>query len=309
MLSFNALSNGKSCLIKGQLAFSLVTDPNFKTYTWRKNLRTLLSLYRISTVANQEIELIFDGFKVSAITDAQGCFATMTQQAREFSALKKITTTKGIEILPVKGLYPLSIKRIVADTMIVSDLDDTFFHSFVRNKGLPINKVRPLLAEERKATDGMLSLLKELTRSGAEVCYLSGSEQNLYPVACRFLRLNNFPEGPLFLNEIRSLSDILLNKPKNKHDKFKIGMLEQLIRLFHDKKFIFIGDNTRDDLRVYLKTAEKFPEQIRHIIIRKAFDKRHDEVVIKHAEKLLQQHNINFQYADRFPETLKSLSV
>src|SRR5690606_27071323 len=133
---------------------------------------------------------------------------------------------------------------IEGDTIVISDIDDTLVHSFIKNK---LRKFRTLMfttMERRKAVARMQELLKSFTEKGAIPVYLSNSEQNLYPLIYRFLIHNDFPQGPLFLKQMRKLWDVIMNikiPPKNIHTN---TTLEEMLTLFPEKTFILMADNT-----------------------------------------------------------------
>ena len=78
-------------------------------------------------------------------------------------------------------------------------------------------------------------------------------------------------------------------------------MLEQIMHLFPDREFFLLGDNTQLDLRIYLRIAEKFPKNIRYIIIRKVLSGVHDEAYLLEISEKLKRKGIGFYYADSFP--------
>ena len=110
---------------------------------------------------------------------------------------------------------------------------------------------------------------------------------------------------PLFLKQMRKLWDLVMNvkiPPKNTH---KVTTLEELLHLFPDKRFILMGDNTQQDVPIYLSAAEKFGDRIQFIIIRKVVKKKSDEAIIAKAREKLKQNNIAFYYADEFPKAFE----
>ena len=63
-----------------------------------------------------------------------------------------------------------------------------------------------------------------------------------------------------------------------------------------------MGDNTQHDLPIYLSAAEKYPDNIRYIIIRKVIDNKADADLIAASQARLDQKKIGFYYANEFPE-------
>jgi phosphatidate phosphatase APP1 len=303
LLSFYALSNGSTTLAFGQVTYTRLNDLSFKEYSRRKTFRTLLKLYRTQPYARQEIILVFSEGRVTATTNRHGAFYIKTDKKALQGALRKILLKTGGEIRMVDGLYLKTIHYMEGDTIVISDIDDTLVHSFIHDKVLKFRTLMFTTIEKRKAVTKMQGLLRNFAAKGAMPIYLSNSEQNLYPLIYRFLRHNHFPQGPLFLKQMRKLWDVVMNikfPAKNIH---KNSTLEEILTLFPEKKFILMGDNTQHDLSIYLSAAEKFSEKIRYIIIRKVVHKKADETLIAKAREKLKGSNIRFYYADEFPSS------
>lgn len=301
LLSFYALSNGRTTLVFGQVTYTRLNDLSFTAYSKRKTFRTLLKLYRTRPFANEKVALVFNTGRIRTETNRHGAFYIKTTKDTVQGGLLEVLRENGGPVRLVEGLYTRNVDYMEGDTIVISDIDDTLVHSFIRNK---LRKFRTLLfttMEKRKAVTRMQELLKTFTHRGAKPVYLSNSEQNLYPLIYRVLIHNGFPEGPLFLKQMRRLWDVILNvkiPPKNIH---KNTTLQEMLTFFPEKKFILMGDNTQHDLAIYLSAAEKFGASIRYIIIRKVVERSSDDVAIARARETLEKHNIGFYYADEFP--------
>lgn len=306
LLSFYALSNGKTTLVFGQITYTRISDLSFREYSRRKTFRTLLKLYRTKPYANQHIVLEFSGCNVPATTNRHGAFYIKTSADIQARVLDRVVLTSGAEVKMVDGLYLKNVNHMQGDTIVVSDIDDTLVHSFIYRK---LRKFRTLMfttMEKRKAVVSMHELLNSFITKGAIPVYLSNSEQNLYPLIYRFLLHNHFPAGPLFLKQMRRIVDVVMNikfPPANTH---KISTLEELLTLFPEKKFILMGDNTQHDLTIYLSMAEKFGNSIQYIIIRKVVEKKADDLLIEKAKEKLKVNNVGLYYADEFPRTFEA---
>lgn len=303
LLSFYALSNGTSTLCFGQVTYTRINDLSFIEYSRRKTFRTLLKLYRTKAYANQKIVLIFTKGQIEVETNRHGAFYIKFEKQDIQGRIERVLVKSGEEVRMIDGLYDRQIHYVEGDTIVISDLDDTLLHSFIGNK---LRKLRTLMfttMEKRKAVEKMQLLMKNFTDKGAVPVYLSNSEQNLYPLIYRFLKHNGFPQGPIFLKQMRKLWDLVMNvkiPPKNIH---KITTLEEIVGMFSDKKFILMGDNTQQDLPIYLSAAEKFSEVIKYIIIRKVAEKKSDQTLINKSIEKLNEKGIGFYFADEFPTT------
>ena len=147
----------------------------------------------------------------------------------------------------------------------------------------------------------MQEVIKKLYNDGAATFYLSNSEQNLYPLIWRFLMHNKFPEGPVFLKKMRSVLDLIRNIKFPFRHVHKEQMLVNIMTLFPEKKFVLIGDNTQGDLSIYLAAAEKFPNNVRYVLVRKVVEKKQDLTLIREKEPVLRGHGITLYYETDFP--------
>jgi phosphatidate phosphatase APP1 len=302
LLSFYGISNGESAVLSGQLTYSSIKDFTFKDYSRRKTFRTLVSLYRTKPYADQFIVLVFDRGKVHMKTDAFGSFYGKTTTDLSNARLEKVLMVSGEEVKIIDGLFPTKILSVDADYIVVSDIDDTLMHSYIYRKLLKVKTLMFTAVEKRKSVVAMQDLLKQFVLGKTAFFYLSNSEQNLHPLIYRFLNHHGFPFGPLFLKKMRSLWDVFWNVKFPFRNLHKEQTLVNLFALFPNKKFVLMGDNTQYDLPVYLAAAEKYPDQLHSIIIRKVVKKAEDEPLInKHLSKL-KEKNIQLFYASQFPE-------
>jgi phosphatidate phosphatase APP1 len=287
-------------MVFGQLTYTPINDLSFKDYSRRKTFRTLFRLYQTRPYSNQAIILKFDKGEAKTVTNSYGAFYEKQIDGLDGAILEKVILPGGQEVKMIPGLYDQNVHHFDTSTIVVSDIDDTLVHSYIYKK---VRKFRTLMfttMEKRRAVINMQELIHNFIGEGAAPVYLSNSEQNLYPIIYRFLNHNKFPRGPLFLKQMRSLWDVIWNIKFPVRDIHKTRTLEDLMTHFPDKKFILMGDNTQHDLSIYLSVAEKFPNNIKYIIIRKVVEKGYDEAFIKNAGEKLKSSNINLYYADSF---------
>jgi phosphatidate phosphatase APP1 len=274
-LSFYGLSNGSRYVYFGKLAYSAVADLSFKEYSWFKNFKTIVGLYRTKAIHNTDFEMRFDSGVVQGKTDDSGsfwCEVEVNEKQKKLLSVRLLPS--GQDVLLTEELYPNQIKSVESHTIVISDLDDTLIHSFIKNKLVQIKTLLFTTVEKRKAVADMRQLMKRFALSGAEAFYLSNSEQNLYPMLFRFLTINQFPPGPLFLKQYIHMRDMVTRRLLGRKHSHKMNTLGKLMELFPSKKYILVGDNTQKDLTIYLKLAEMFPERIRYIIIREVRERK-----------------------------------
>jgi phosphatidate phosphatase APP1 len=300
LLNYCALSNGKSNLIVGQIANTRRSEFTFQEYSRRKTFWTLLGLFRSHSVAHAEIVLKFDHGMVKGLTDGTGAFWVTAQATESTWTLKEISFADGTPVVILDHLYTRTVNSIESDTVVISDIDDTLLHSNISNKLHQLRTLMFTVMEKRRAVEETQRLIRRLKDAGAETFYLSNSEQNLYPLIYRFLRHNQFPEGPLFLKQWRTVRDFVMRNKNRDRNAHKLGTLENLMRIFPERRFILVGDNTQHDLFIYLQTAQKFPKQIKHVVIRKVYELESDKELFGSAKEKLARLNIEFHYAGTF---------
>lgn len=305
LLNFYGIENGSGkSLVFGQLTYTRVNDFTFKDYSRRKTFRTLLRLYQSKPFSNQELTLAFDKGEMKVVTNHWGGFRAESAVDLSGALLQKVLLKNGKPVKLIEGLYHHSMQQLSSETIVVSDIDDTLMHSFIAQK---LRKFRTLMftrLEKRKAVEDMQSLVRNLSLAGSCPVYLSNSEQNLYPLIFRFLAHNHFPGGPIFLKHLRSMWDVIRNVKFPIRNQHKIQTLQDLMDFFPTKKFILIGDNTQQDLQIYIETAKKNPGRTKYIVIRKVLD-RNDEKLIGEALKDLEPQGVKILYDDLFPKDLK----
>lgn len=165
----------------------------------------------------------------------------------------------------VGQLFPLEAEGV----SVISDIDDTIK---ITEVGDTKATLRNTFLREFQAVPGMAEFYQALARTNhATFHYISASPWQLYEPLAAFLATNNFPAGTFELKEFRWKSRKVFNlfAPP---EKFKLGVIEPLLRQFPKRKFILIGDSGERDPEIYGALARKFPEQITQIYIRAVTD-------------------------------------
>ncbi len=300
LLSYYALSNGSEAIIFGQITSMRLSDLSFTDFSRRRTFRTLLSLYRTKAVSSQTVSLTFDSHEVTGKTDASGFFFIKDKIDSVNSVLQKIHLGTNESVHVVTGLYSLSLHRVDTPYIVVSDIDDTILHSYISRKILKFRTLMFTTMEKRRAVEPVKTLISSIVKRGATPLYISNSEQNLYPLIYRFLMHNDFPAGPLFLKQMLKLKDIIRYRKLPTPEVHKLKMLDEVIPLFSNKKFVLIGDNTQFDMTIYLSTAKKYPVNITDIFIRKVINLPDEAGKVRELREMLAKSQINFYYAEEF---------
>ena len=304
LLSFHAISNGKTTLIFGQLIFTLYRNFSFTDYSRIETFRRIAALYLANRCQKCKVELVFDSATIEMRTDRNGLFFGKRDFRKTPGYLKEVRISGKKEVHIPANLYSHHVRHLDTHTLVISDIDDTLLHSFISNKLLKFRTLMLTRVEKRKTVDNMVRLVNRLHEDGAALFYLSNSEQNLYPLIYRFLRQNDLPPGPVFLKHFRKMRHVLTGRKLPRKDLHKLEILEEIIQLFPAKKFVLVGDNTQNDLSIYAQAATDYPKQISEIIIRRVVESAHNQSLVDQVTMDLKGKGIGLHYAGSFPEDL-----
>ncbi|MFC0581866.1 App1 family protein [Micrococcoides hystricis] len=159
---------------------------------------------------------------------------------------------------------------IVADgtqSGIVCDIDDT-----VLVTALP----RPMLAawnsfvldeHARSATPGMAVMTQRLLHAQddhAPMLYLSTGSWNVAQTLSRFLRRHLYPYGALLLTDWGPTEERWFRSGR----EHKIRQLKRLAVEFPNIRWLLIGDDGQHDPEIYSEFAQRYPDNVKAIIIR-----------------------------------------
>jgi phosphatidate phosphatase APP1 len=153
---------------------------------------------------------------------------------------------------------------------IISDIDDTILVSEVLSKRRLLSNSLTVPAEQRAAVPGIATLYHQLAAKNpapesTPIFYVSGSPRQLTDNLRRFLTAGGFPRGVLQLKEISTeRGDSLNDTPAFKHAR-----IEAIFAAFPGVKFMLIGDDGEQDPEIFSAVAEKFPERVEGIWIRR----------------------------------------
>ena len=159
---------------------------------------------------------------------------------------------------------------------IISDIDDTL-------------KVTEIFAGGRVVVDNTFFKAYEPTPEmydiferyrGASVHYVSGAPYQLYDPLAEFLRREGFPEGTFHMKHVptnllslrswKSLVKLLGDATVQQ----KTNQIEEIVRRFPNRTFIFIGDSGEHDPEIYRHLKDQFSDQVQEIIIRDVVNAR-----------------------------------
>jgi phosphatidate phosphatase APP1 len=146
---------------------------------------------------------------------------------------------------------------------VISDVDDTIKISQVIDKKALIEQV---FFKDYEVTPGMPDFYGELEKKGAYFHYISASPWQLYPSLKPFVDAH-YPRGSFSLRYFR-LTDSSFIRFFRSSMEYKIGAISTIIERYPQHEFILIGDSGENDPEVYATIFQRYPKNIRKILIR-----------------------------------------
>lgn len=223
-------------------------------------------------------------------------FEYKTNKYSFLTIFEKISST--VNDIEIKLKQDLVFKKVtfekfnIDQKILISDIDDTILKSHATNYIKLVLKTLFSQLSKRDSFTDTSDFYNKLSEKWS-VIYLSNSTWDIFPLVKAFLNEFKFPSGQVLLQNLRDKEII-----HKKHVLTKI-------QLMHPKaKFILIGDEGQKDLSYYFDFAQKHPEQVESIYIRKLWWKITEDNIdyVNLAQKL----NIDFKY---FKEVLELSST
>ncbi len=147
---------------------------------------------------------------------------------------------------------------------VISDIDDTMKVTNVLDHSETMENT---FSREYKAVDGMPEVYRKLAKSGAEFHYVSAGPWQLYVPLSEFFKKAGYPEGFWVMKPFdwwNSTAVKIFSSP----EKIKTPAIEQIMKDFPKRKFVFFGDNGEKDPEIYGEAARNHPGRVVHIYIR-----------------------------------------
>jgi len=185
--------------------------------------------------------------------------------------LELISPTSNKQKEPVKAVGQVFVPPSGAQFVVVSDIDDTVLQTNAVNLLRMARTVFLGNAHTRLPFPGVAALYRALHvgpygDAVNPMFYVSSSPWNLYDLLSEFFHLQDIPLGPvLFLRNWGISEDELLPV---KHRRYKLGVIRQMLDLYHEMPFILIGDSGQKDPEIYAEIVEAYPERVMAVYIR-----------------------------------------
>lgn len=250
------------------------------------NIFHLLKLFILKPYPFVRVRLSFKGKQVDQKTEYDGFFKF------EWEALEDVAAgwhEVQVEALDKDGQVMASAKgKIfvphVTQYAFISDIDDTVMVSHSATIGRRLRELFIKNPRTRKTFPGarqhyqLLALSHTVPEQPNPFFYVSSSEWNLYDYLLETFRFNHLPEGAFLLNQIKRWTN-LFKAGKTGHEG-KLLRIRRILAVFPQQKFVFLGDNSQQDPKIYTTLAGRFPVNIAAVYIRNIRKEKEAETMV-----------------------------
>ncbi|WP_316737803.1 App1 family protein [Pedobacter aquatilis] len=238
------------------------------------NIAHLLKLFILKPYPFVKIRLQFFDQTIYNKTEADGFFKFEWKANRDIEAgwhFVKVEALGTDDSVLCSGEGKVYVPHITQYGFI-SDVDDTVMISHSATIGRRLRELFIKNPRTRKTFPDAASHYQQLALSHTTseqpnpFFYVSSSEWNLYDYLLETFRFNKLPDGAFLLNTLKRWKD-LVRTGKTGHEG-KLLRVMRILDAFPNQKFVFFGDNSQQDPKIYTSIAEKYPENIEAIYIR-----------------------------------------
>lgn len=263
-----------------------------------KHAFSVLKMFTIKPMANEQVTLQFQDKSVSTKTMADGYFNF------------RIPFDQTLE----SGWYPCNVLcdygefNIIATGEIlkphtgrygiISDIDDTFLISHSSNLFKKLYVMLTQNVDRRKIFEDVPTHYQALSKAGQEsktsfnsFFYVSSSEWNLYAFIVAIANKYQLPKAVIKLKKIKTgLGDFFFTGSGNHDHKF--DKVKEIISFYPELDYVLLGDDSQRDPYLYERICKVFPKNIAAIYIRQTGNKPKKKVerVLKNIASLNVPH-------------------
>jgi phosphatidate phosphatase APP1 len=236
-------------------------------------LRAMLEIYNSHELPGIAVRLEGYGQALDAVTDEEGYFEfdfPVGSPLPPATRWEQVTlTTPGREAQQPAIAVPVMAPGADGHWGIISDIDDTVIETGATDFLKNWRRVLVERPQDRLAVPGASTLYRTIARDHVAPArpffYVSSSPWNLYGFIAEFMELNGIPHGPMFLKDYGIDDSKLVDTG---HDAHKLEAIETILSFYPDFRFLLIGDNGQQDVEIYAKAVEDFPDRIAAVFIR-----------------------------------------
>ena len=220
--------------------------------------------YFYKSAGNRNIDLRINGETHPVVTDKDGNFElTIDLNRLESIEFSHPDSLEKLDILQKETRFFSYYKE---NFLVISDIDDTILvsHSTRFFSKLWLMLFKPI--PNRKTVEESELAYRELKKGKLPFAYVSASEYNLFSLVSTFINLHELPSGPIYLRPHQEFIDLF---GKTERENYKVKRIRQLLRHFPEKKIVLFGDDSQQDFTVFGEVAQKLPDRIHSVFLRK----------------------------------------
>ena len=280
------------------------------------NIIHLLKLFILIPYPFVQIKLKFSNQTICNKTEADGFFKFEFEAEEDVAAGWHAVTVEAIDeegnILS-EGMGEIYVPHITQYAFI-SDVDDTVMISHSATIGRRLRELFIKNPHTRKTFPDAANHYQQLALAHTKAeqpnpfFYVSSSEWNLYDYLLETFKFNKLPNGAFLLNTLKRWKD-LVKTGKTGHEG-KLLRVMRILDAFPNQRFIFFGDNSQQDPKIYTSIAEKYPKNIEAIYIRNIRPEKENETrtLLKKVE-VNQVHTCLFNNSSEAIEHSKAIGL
>jgi phosphatidate phosphatase APP1 len=281
VIIYDSFGSGNTLSIEGRVIEEKNRGQAVKNNSWFSNLWRNVNFLRNSDKKNIDLAITVDGNQLTATSGEDGYFRIDTSPAKPLAP--------GLHMVKATGKRAAGQGRTLAVPLtnthgVISDIDDTVIVSEVNDKKKLLENTFLQNPAQRQTFPGTARFYKQLLapnsqQSATPMIYLSASPRQLTENITAFLAHNDFPTGALITKLVNGDDrDPLLDQ-----QKYKLAKIESVFAALPWVNFELVGDDGEYDPEIYRTIAEKFPQRVRAIYIRRV---NPDSTRVKHPGQL-----------------------
>ena len=281
---YRGYGNRRNCIVQGHVYHAKSKIHENRRFSLWQNFIAIIQKYLHRPASNIELEIEINGKCFRTTSQKDGHFVFSIQNHALDVGWHEVSVKLLTPIVDQAGDIQVRNEILIQDSFpvgIISDIDDTVILSHSVYK---LKKFYTLISKDgpgRAAVEGISKLYQNILRMHnpiqSPIFYVSSSEWNLYALILQFMTHNRFPKGILLLKALKTNLREIFQSGYGSHDH-KIEKITSILEMYPDQEFFLFGDNGQHDASIYAQLVEQNGSQIRGVFIRKAHNRKYDEV-------------------------------
>lgn len=280
VLTYTLYGDSKKTKFFGRVVEEIKIHDFLKAKSRLVHFFQVIKLFITMKYKDAQVDIMYQGESMVLNTDEEGFFyGVIHKKLLESPPEDKVTfrihsLSENNDKFQNSRLFNSKVIRPTAKTkrIIVSDIDDTVMKSKATNFTRMAFRTLFSTVSHRKTFPEAARTYEKLkfgeNRNEENLFfYVSSSTWNIYPLLEGFLKINNFPEGIILLQDVAG-ERLKVHKISHGH---KLDRISEILEFYQDLNLILIGDAGQQDAEIYLQIAEAYPSRIERILIRKTW--------------------------------------